>query len=169
MAPSNAAVERVRSQLLALGIGDDASIRHLALTKAGLRDVAPEVIGVFSTLADGDETKGMENEDAYMALVYVWRMSEFAADRWTAEQGRHLAAPVAAAVVPPAVVLPRPAFPPLPRCVLPASTPATAALTAATLAVLSADMPSSQKRRRQSPAALPARVPPSGRAVLLRS
>ena len=46
MAPSQAAVERIRALLLALGIDDDASIRHLALNEAELRVVAPEVIGL---------------------------------------------------------------------------------------------------------------------------
>ena len=100
MAPSHAAIELVRSQLVAMDIGDDASIRHLALTEAGLRAVAPEVSGVFSTLADSDATKGMEAEDAYAALVHVRRMSAYGADRWVAEQGRQLAAPAVAAAVP---------------------------------------------------------------------
>ena len=112
MAPSHAAVARIRAQLHAIGISDDPSIRHLALNEVGLRAVAPEVIGVFCTLAAGDATKGMEDEEAWMALVSVWRMSAFAADRWTAEHGRRRAAPPVVAAAPP---LPRPVFLPLPR------------------------------------------------------
>ena len=93
MAPSQAAVARFRSQLHAMGITDDASIRHLALTEAGLRAVAPEVIGVFCTLAADDATKGMDGADTWAALVSVWRQSAFGADRWTAEHGRRLSAP----------------------------------------------------------------------------
>ena len=65
MAPSQNAADRIRDQLHSIGISDDASICHLALTEAGLRAVAPEVIGVFCTLAADDATKGMEDEEAW--------------------------------------------------------------------------------------------------------
>ena len=76
-----AAVTEVRRQLVECGIDDDASILHLASSEAELRTVAPEVLG-----------PNFGNE-AWFALVHVWRASSFQGRRWVDAQCVRLAAP----------------------------------------------------------------------------
>ena len=117
------AVVNVRRRLMELGIDDDASVHHLAADESSLRSVAAEVLG-----------NGFGNE-AWFALLHVWRSSAFQGRRWVESQSRRLSAPPtppAAAAVPP-----RPTFPPEPAS-LPLVTPASAAARcAATFVVLS--------------------------------
>ena len=84
--PSQTAVDSVLTQLRAVGINDDASVFHMAITEQDLRGIAPEVIGPCNALAGG------YSDEAWYALLHVWRQSAFMGRRWVEAEGLRLAA-----------------------------------------------------------------------------